>query len=161
VDHRTALIEQFLSGKAEGHAELLRDCGGDPRAAATLLMVEQIERLVDHRVETIKNLKIDKISVWDSGAGSAEGAEGSTITANFLSGFIRSLPPLDELSHVAGIDVPDYLGRVSDERPAAAPAATVTGAGPAGTDVSLDLGAVPTPDMPSADDRPAPQGSTD
>jgi flotillin len=154
VDHRSALIEQFFSGKAEGYAELLRACGGDPRAAAPLLMVEQIGRFVEHRVEAIKNLKIDKITVWDSGA-CGEGADGSTTTANFLSGFIKSLPPLHELSRMAGIDLPDYLGRVSGERPAAA------GTGPTVADVSLDPGAVPVPDIPSVDDRPAPQVSTD
>jgi flotillin len=131
-------MQQLLAGKAEGYAELVRACNGDTRAAATLLMVEQIEGLVAHQVEAIKNLKIDKITVWDSGAGGGQGADGSTTTSNFLSGFIKSLPPLHELSRMAGIDLPDYLGRVSGAQNGAAsssaapPAATDDQAEPAG-----------------------------
>lgn len=108
-------LQRLLAGKAEGYAALVAAANGDPRAAATLLMVEQIEALVARQVEAIRNLKIDKITVWDSAAGGA--GDGQSTTASFLSGFIKSLPPLHELSRMAGVELPGYLGRVDDGRP--------------------------------------------
>ena len=73
--------------------------------------------IVAKQVEAIKNIKIDKVTVWDS-AGS--GKDGSS-TASFLSGLVKSLPPLHEVAAQAGVDLPAYLGRMS-EGPAAPPA---------------------------------------
>ena len=68
-------------------------------------------------MRAISNLKIDKITVWDSGrqiepkgGGPARGA-----TADFLSGLIGSLPAVHELADQAGIDLPAALGRVKDD----------------------------------------------
>ncbi|MHC5157492.1 MAG: flotillin family protein, partial [Planctomycetota bacterium] len=61
----------------------------------------------------IKNLKIDKITVWDSGAGSEK---GSSSTANFLSSMIKSLPPLQEIANMAGVELPEYLGKMVDSK---------------------------------------------
>jgi DNA-binding NtrC family response regulator len=47
----------------------------------------------------VSAIKIDKITVWDSG----NGREGAS-TAGFLSGLIRSLPPLQELADMAVLD---------------------------------------------------------
>ena len=62
-------------------------------------------------VALYSNLKIDKITVWDSGNG---GAGNGSSTANFLKGFIGALPPLQELAKQAGIELPEYLGKLSD-----------------------------------------------
>jgi flotillin len=62
-------------------------------------------------VEAIKNLKIDKITVWDTG----NGEKGSSSTANFLSSMIKSLPPLQDVANMAGVQLPDYLGRMSED----------------------------------------------
>ena len=43
-------------------------------------MTEKIEDIVALQVEAIKNIKIDKVTVWDSGSG----ADGKGGTANFL-----------------------------------------------------------------------------
>lgn len=106
---------KVLEGKARGYQALVDSCHGDTNAAATLLMVEKIEEIVSRQVEAIKNLKIDKITVWDSGSGEKGG--GSS-TANFLSSFIKSLPPLQDVSQMAGISLPDYLGTVNVDEPA-------------------------------------------
>ena len=110
-------LRKVLDNKAAGYAELVKSCGGDARSAATLLMVEKLEKIIQTQVEAIKNLKIDKITVWDSGNGSGNG-EGGTTTSNFLAGFIRSLPPLHELSRMAGVELPEYMGKVSPEEEA-------------------------------------------
>lgn len=96
-----------LQAKADGYQRLVEAAGGDAKAAATLLMVEKIEAIVSSQVEAIKNLQIDKITVWDSG----DGARGSS-TAGFLSSLIKSLPPIHELSEMAGVELPEYLGKV-------------------------------------------------
>ena len=107
-------IRQVLESKAEGYEALVRNCNGDARAAATLLMVEKIEQIVARQVEAIKNLKIDKIMVWDSG-----GREGAS-TAGFLSSLIKSLPPLQDLAQMAGVELPGFLGNIVREKTDAA-----------------------------------------
>ena len=103
-------IRQVLESKAAGYESLVKSCGGDAKAAATLLMVEKIEGIVAKQVEAIKNIKIDKVTVWDSGSGTA----GGSSTANFLTGLVKSLPPLHEIAAQAGVDLPAYLGKMTD-----------------------------------------------
>ncbi|MCR9145040.1 MAG: SPFH domain-containing protein [bacterium] len=105
-------IQKVLSSKASGYRELVESCDGDAKAAATLLMIEKLEEIVSTQVEAIKNLQIDKITVWDSGSG--QGGTGST-TSNFMSSLIQSLPPLHEVAAMAGVDLPEFLGRVAKE----------------------------------------------
>ena len=99
-----------IQAKAEGYQRLVEAAGGDAKAAATLLMVEKIEAIVASQVEAIQNLKIDKITVWDSG-----NAEQGSSTSGFISSLIRSLPPIHELSEMAGVELPEYLGKVIED----------------------------------------------
>jgi flotillin len=102
-------VRQVLAAKAAGYQALVHSCGGDPRAAATLLMVEKIQEVVAKQVEAIRNLKIDKITVWDSGS-----ADGSSSTANFASNLIKTLPPLHEIARMAGVELPEFLGAMTE-----------------------------------------------
>ncbi len=102
-------VKQILEGKAEGYRALVESSGGDTKAAATLLLLEKIENIVETQVEAIKNLKIDKITVWDGGNG-----DGSS-TANFMSNMVKSLPPLQELTKMAGLELPEFLGKMTEE----------------------------------------------
>ena len=104
-------IKQVLENKAKGYQVLLASVNNDPKALATLLMVEKIESIVEKQVDAIKNLKIDKITVWDS-AGS-DGKNSST--ANFVSNFVKTLPPLQEIAGMAGVELPQYLGKMKPE----------------------------------------------
>jgi flotillin len=103
-------IRQVLDSKAAGYQSLVQSCNGDARAASTLLMIEKIEDIVARQVEAIKNIKIDKVTVWDSGGN----GDGTSSTANFLSGLIRSIPPLHEVAGMAGVELPQYLGHTTD-----------------------------------------------
>lgn len=105
-------IRQVLEGKATGYASLVQSCGGDAKAAATLLMVEKLQDVVALQVEAIKNIKIDKVTVWDSGA------PGSSSTANFMANLVKSVPPLHEVAAMAGVELPDYLGRMAEAKAA-------------------------------------------
>jgi flotillin len=111
-------IRQVLDSKAEGYQSLVKGCGGDARAGATFLMTEKIEEIVTLQTEAIKNIKIDKITVWDSGGG-----DGGSSTSNFMSNLIKSLPPLHEVAGMAGVELPDYLGNIKSEKPTQAAAA--------------------------------------
>jgi flotillin len=104
-------LRKVLESKAAGYLELIRSCNGDAKSAATLLMTEKIEQIVQLQVEAIKNIKIDKVTVWDGAAGNGDG----TSTANFLSGLIKSLPPLHEVASMAGVDLPKYLGEMNPD----------------------------------------------
>lgn len=106
-------IRKVLESKAAGYLALVEGCNGDAKSVATLLMTEKIEQIVNLQVEAIRNIKIDKVTVWDSGG---EGGDGKTNTADFLSGMIKSLPPLHEVAAMAGIDLPKYLGEVTAKK---------------------------------------------
>ena len=60
-------IRKVLDSKAAGYLSLVQGCNGDAKAVATLLMTEKIEHIVQLQVEAIRNIKIDKITVWGPG----------------------------------------------------------------------------------------------
>jgi flotillin len=109
-------LRKLLQSKADGYRALVESCAGDPRAAASLLMIEKIEKMVEAQVAAIKNLKIDKITVWDSGGN----GQGGSSTANFAASLIKSLPPLHEVAKMAGVELPEYLGEVAKNKPPSA-----------------------------------------
>ncbi len=104
-------MRKLLQAKADGYRLLVESVDGDSQAAATLLLIEKLEELVARQVEAISNLKIDKITVWDSGGGN-----GGSSTSNFIANLFKSLPPLKEISEMAGFELPEYLGKVVDEK---------------------------------------------
>jgi flotillin len=97
---------EILQKQAEGFSKLVDAAGGDPTAAVQFMIADKIEELVRIQVEAIKNLNIDKITVWDSMGG--EG--GSPTTSNFLAGLMKSIPPLSETFKMAGMQIPGFLG---------------------------------------------------
>ena len=105
-------IQKVLESKAKGYEKLIGACGQHGDLAPALLVIEQLPDLVSEQVKAISDLKIDKITVWDSGASGANGSTGST--GSFLRGLIGSLPPIHELAEQAGIDLPQVLGKVVD-----------------------------------------------
>ncbi|HOW97712.1 MAG TPA: SPFH domain-containing protein [Kiritimatiellia bacterium] len=111
-------VRLVLDSKAAGYTALVKSCNGDAKAAATFLMVEKIEAVVARQVEAIRNLKIDKITVWDSAGG---GEKGSS-TANFVSSLIKSVPPLQDVASMAGVELPEYLGRMTEDKAKKKPA---------------------------------------
>jgi flotillin len=104
-------IHKVLTAKSDGYKALVESAQNSPKDAATLLLVEKLEDIVRLQTEVIKNIKIDKITVWDSG-----GEKGSS-TANFMSNLVRTLPPLHEVAAMAGVDLPGYLGSVKNPSP--------------------------------------------
>ncbi len=105
-------MEEILRKQAAGFAEIVKSAGGDADAALKLLIADKLEDLMKIQVEAIKNIKIDKITVWDNGGA---GDNGKTSTANFLSGLMKSVPPLEEVFALSGLSLPEYLGKKKEE----------------------------------------------
>lgn len=101
----------ILTKQAEGLKAIVDAAGGDAEAAARLMLTDKMEDLIRIQVEAIKNVKIDKVTVWDSG----EGKDGKSATAGYISGLMKSIPPLNEMFKMAGMELPSFLG---SERPA-------------------------------------------
>ena len=103
-------VKAVLEAKAAGYADLVRISNNRPEIATSFLMIEKIQDIVAKQVEAIKNIKFDKITVWDGGAGSANGST----TANFMRDLIKSLPAMHDLANQAGIELPSVLGKVDN-----------------------------------------------
>lgn len=113
--------QEILTRQAEGMQKIVDAAGGDANAAVKLLIAEKLEELVAIQVEAVKNIKIDKVTVWDGG----QNADGKTATADFISGMMKSVPPLNELFRQAGMELPELLGKEIPEAGAAASADTL------------------------------------
>ncbi len=105
-------IQKLLDAKAKGYKQLVEACGDDAKSASTMLLIEKLEEIVKLQVEAIKNIKIDKITVWDSGHG---GDSKGSSTSNFLNQLVKSLPALHDVASMAGLELPKFLGSVTSD----------------------------------------------
>ena len=103
-------VQEILAKQAEGYKKVVAAAGGDTGAAIQMLLVDKLEDLTKIQVEAIKNLQIDKITVWDSMGGK----NGGSTTADFLSGIMKAVPPLADTLKMAGVEMPAYLGKTTD-----------------------------------------------
>jgi flotillin len=101
---------EILSKQAEGFQKIVDSAGGNTRDAVLLLIADQLPELVKTQVDAIKGIKIDKVTVWDGGSGN--GTDGGA-TSGFISGLYKSVPPLSDLLNMAGMELPEYLGKKS------------------------------------------------
>ena len=99
-------IYEVLTKQAQGLEQIVKSAGNSSRDAVLLLIADKLPELVKLQAEAIKNIKIDKITVWDGGTKS-DG--GKTSTADFISGIYGSVPPLQNMFDMAGMQLPDYL----------------------------------------------------
>ena len=106
-------LYEVLTKQASGYKEMVQAAGGDANKAYMLLLLEKLPELVKTQVEAVKGINIDHITVWDGG----NGADGKGSTANFVSGLMKSVPPLNELFDMAGLNLPEYLAKKKDETP--------------------------------------------
>lgn len=97
---------EILSKQAEGFKQLV-GAAKDPNSAVMMMIADKLPELVKTQVEAVKNLKIDKVTVWDTMGSGKDGK--SPATANFLSGMLGSIPPMEDLFKMAGMELPDYL----------------------------------------------------
>ena len=99
-------IFEVLTKQAEGLDKIVQAAGDNAQDAALLIIADKLPELVKMQAEAIKNIKIDKVTVWENGGG---GKDGKTSTSNFISGMYKAVPPLQEMFNMAGMQLPDYL----------------------------------------------------
>jgi flotillin len=104
-------MQSILEKQAEGFRQLVSAANGQPEMAVQFLIANRLSELMDIQVGAIKNVKFDKVTVWDSGANS----DGKTATADWLSGLMKVVPPLGELFNMSGMSLPDWMGHPTAE----------------------------------------------
>tara|TARA_R110002049_G_scaffold73774_4_gene190512 strand:- start:4222 stop:5643 length:1422 start_codon:yes stop_codon:yes gene_type:complete len=98
-------LYEVLTKQAQGLDQIVKAAGNDSQNAALLLIADKLPELVKTQAEAIKNIKIDKVTVWENGGGK----DGKTSTSNFISGMYKAVPPLQEMFNMAGMELPSYL----------------------------------------------------
>ena len=98
--------QSILDAKAEGYRALVRACNGEAQAAASFLVIERLVDMANVQSQAISDLPIEKIMVWDGGG------EGSGL-AGLGRRLVGVLPPMNELAKMAGLDLPEFLGKTS------------------------------------------------
>ncbi len=96
-------MQAILDAKAAGYKGLVSACSSDPSLTAALLLIEKLAELAHIQTEAVKNLPIEKIVIWDSG--------GDGGISDLGRRFMGVLPPMQELAKMAGLELPDFLGR--------------------------------------------------
>ncbi len=94
---------KVLDAQAAGFQKLVDAAGGNAQAAIGLLLVDKIPELAKIQAEAIKNIKFDKVTVFDGGDGQG--------TAGFLSNMFKSIPALSEFMNQSGLNLPEYLAK--------------------------------------------------
>ena len=114
MDAQARGVLEILTKQATGFQQLVGAAQGDAQKAVLMMIADKLPDLVKTQVEAVKGINIDKVTVWDTG----NGADGKTATSNFISGLMKSVPPLDDLFKMAGMELPSYLkGADKDKQP--------------------------------------------
>lgn len=98
-------LYEILTKQAEGLDRIVKAAGNNSKDAVLLLIADKLPELVKLQSEAIKNIKIDKVTVWEGG----NNKDGKSSTAGFLSGLYQSVPPLQDMFNMAGMQLPEYL----------------------------------------------------
>ncbi len=107
-------IQKVMQAQAEGFQKMVSSAGGNAEAAIGMLMVDKVENIATIQADAIKNIKFDKVTVFDGGSGDS--------TAGFVSNLFKAVPALDEFMGQSGLSLPTYLanskGEEKQEKPA-------------------------------------------
>jgi len=104
-------VFEILNKQAEGFKKIVEAAGKDTKSAAMLMVVDKLPEIIKSQVEAISKIKMDKVMVWDTGSGKGD---GTPTTANFIAGMMKSLPALNDLLDMGGMNLPEFLGKVKD-----------------------------------------------
>ena len=109
---------EILTKQADGFAQMVKAAEGDAQKAVLMMISDKLPELVKTQVEAVKGINIDKVTVWDTGSAK----DGKTATSNFISGMMQSVPPLQDLFKMAGMNLPEYIkGKEVEAAPEVAP----------------------------------------
>lgn len=110
MDAEARGVREKLTKQAEGMDALVKSAGTADEAVR-LLIADKLENIIAEQVKAISGVKIDKVTVWDGG----NNGEGKSATAGFLSGLLKSLPPLEDLYNMAGLSLPAVISPKKEE----------------------------------------------
>lgn len=103
---------EILAKKGEGLKKIIDACGS-AQSAFQLLMLEHLDALAQASAQAISNIKFDKVVVWEGNNGE------KSKTASFLHDMARVMPPmLQVMRDVGGVEIPEYLARLTGNVPA-------------------------------------------
>ena len=119
--------QAILDAKAEGYRELVAACGGKDQAAAAFLIVERLTEVASIQAEAIQNLPLEKVMVWDG--GNAQGG-----LSNLGQRMMGTIPPMHDLARLAGLELPEFLGRMTGSSEQQTHTSDSGGGGTAGTE---------------------------
>jgi flotillin len=81
-------------------------------------MLEHLDKLAEASAKAISNIKFDKVVVWEGGGNGT----GTSNTSAFLQSLARSLPPmLQVMKDVGGVEVPEFVAKLSGDGPTPTP----------------------------------------
>jgi flotillin len=113
---------EILAKKGEGLKKIIDACGSS-QAAFQLLMLEHMDALAEASAKAISNIKFDKVVVWEGGNGD------TSKTAAFLQDMARVMPPmLQVMRDVGGVEVPEFVARLTGDDGKPTPTPTANGA---------------------------------
>jgi len=105
-------LYEVLEKQALGFDKIVKAVNGSTKDAVLMIIADKLENLVKTQVDAIKNIKIDKVTVWEGG-GNGDGDGNST--SKFISNLYRSVPPMSDLFNMAGMELPGYMGSEKKE----------------------------------------------
>ncbi len=101
-------VKAILDGKAQGYEALVGACDS-VNDVASLLLIEKLEKIAGVQAQAIADLPIEKVVVWDGG-----GKEGGGLSG--LGGrLMGALPPMHDLAKQVGLDLPEFLGKLTGD----------------------------------------------
>jgi len=101
-------VQAILDGKAKGYEALVAACQ-TANQAASLLLIEKFQEIAAIQAQAIQDLPIEKVIVWDGG-----GKDGGL--AGLGGRLMGALPPMHELAKQVGLDLPEFLGKMQEEK---------------------------------------------
>lgn len=101
-------LKSQLDSKAQGYKELVEACSSDTQLTAALLIIEKLAELAHIQAEAVKNLPLEKVIVWDGGGDGGLSGLGKR--------FMGVIPPMHELAKIAGLELPEFLGKATGEK---------------------------------------------
>ncbi len=103
---------EILAKTANGLRETVNAAGGSPDKAVQLMIANQIKDLTQVVGETVQNIDLSNVVVWDSlGGGRGEG----TNTAQFIKGMWGTFPGLKDVLGLVGLNLPDWVIQEQEE----------------------------------------------
>jgi len=103
---------EILAKKAEGLRQIIAACGGAPQAFQ-MLMLEHLDAMAHASAQAISGIKFDKVVVWENGGSNGQ---GSTSTSHFLQSLARVMPPMMQvMKDIGGVEMPEFLARLTPE----------------------------------------------